>query len=79
MMLILYADELYDNRMNNLRINVNKNENKKKCRKTYYARWGREKKRQDFLADLIESRGERKKTTNTELNKYFDKLLQRGQ
>lgn len=38
MMLILYADELYDNRMNNLRINVNKNENKEKCRKTYYAR-----------------------------------------
>lgn len=29
MMLILYADELYDNYMNNLRINVNKNKNKK--------------------------------------------------
>lgn len=38
-MLILYADELYDNYMNNLRINVNKNKNKKNvCRKTYYAR-----------------------------------------
>lgn len=36
MMLTLYADELYDNYINNLRINVNKN--KKKCRKTYYAR-----------------------------------------
>lgn len=39
MMLILYTDELYDYYMNNLRINANKNNNKKNvCRKTYYTR-----------------------------------------